>query len=183
MKTINEFEFSIHGPMKCGSYEAEKRIYKLLIGKSGKRWLVSVQTNEADNIYVEGNKNSDGFGGRTLNFELENGEKLDLKGPWHSNSTALFEDTGYDIRNKHLTFGVIALDRKYISYNKPDIYIDVLYKDEDFVVGEFERIEKMAQEFSNKLNKKVAYGVKSWGGGSSGWKQPIALENDSVAVE
>ena len=58
-----EVRFNIHQGMTCGSEEAEKRCYKLLRGTSGRRWLVALQPNEADNVYVEGEVGSDGFGG------------------------------------------------------------------------------------------------------------------------
>jgi len=107
--------------MQSGRYEAEIRKYKKLIGKSGRIWLVAIQDNPADNIYVSaasaenqpGYKGFRGFAGRTLTFELEDGDILELQGPWATNSDALFKDTGYDIRDKYLTFGVIGLSRKY----------------------------------------------------------------------
>jgi len=164
-------EFSIYGPMICGSEEAENRIYKVLLGKSGKRWFVANQLNPADNVYVEGGRNSDGFGGRTLNFRTESGEIIALKGPWHSNSKGLYDDTGYDIRAKSLTQGICALDRKR-GYPEPELYIGVLYFDECPVLGEYERIEKLAQTLADEHGKKICYAMKSMGGGVSSWTNP-----------
>ena len=70
-------DYIIEGqPMSCSSYEAEKRRYKKVIGKSGRVWLYAIQDNPADNIYVSGGENSDGFGGRTLSFTLEDGTNV-----------------------------------------------------------------------------------------------------------
>lgn len=157
--------------MVCGRSEAEQRKYNLRIGKSGKRWLIADQINEADNIYVEGNKNSDGFGGRTLDFTLVSGEIISLKGPWHSNSDSLYLDTEYDCRDKHYTCGVVALNRES-DWRKGDKYIDILYKDEGYTLGEFNRIKKIAQKIANKINKGVYYYSQSMGGSISSFIEP-----------
>ena len=94
-------------PMICGSAVAEQNVYWLHVGKNGHRWLVADRPDCGSYVYVEGGPDSDGFGGRTLRFELVTGEVLELKGPWHSNSEALFAATGVDVRDKHLTFGVV----------------------------------------------------------------------------
>jgi hypothetical protein len=73
------------------------RKYKMLTGKSGKRWFIAIQPNEGDNVYCEGGPGSDGFGGREIAFTLDSGEVVKVIGPWHSNSGALLADTGYDL--------------------------------------------------------------------------------------
>jgi len=106
-------DYIIEGqPMRCSSYEAEQRRYKKIIGKDGHIYLYAIQDNPADNIYVSGGKNSDGFGGRTLSFTLEDGTVEELRGPWHTNSDDLFVHTGIDLRAKYLTFVVIGKGRK-----------------------------------------------------------------------
>ncbi|MCK9273424.1 hypothetical protein M0P65_07855 [Candidatus Gracilibacteria bacterium] len=162
--------FSIHQPMKSGFAEVETKTYKMLIGKSGKRWLISTNHNSADNIYVEGGPNSDGFGGATLHFTLESGEVISLKGPWHSNSDSLLDDTGYDATDQHLTQGIISLNTKHNyenDWNKV-LYIDVLHYDEQPVIGRFSRIKEMANEFAKKFKSNIYYAEISNGGGSSG---------------
>ncbi len=161
--------------MTCGSAEAEARKYKKIIGKLGKTWLVALQDNPADNVYVSGGPNSDGFAGRTLSFELDDGETVQLKGPWHSNSIALFEDAGYDVRNMHLTFGVIGLGREYKKERGccgPVTITGVMYKDKNWTLGAFDRITKMAQVIANELNLTVMCFQKSKGGSSCGLVRP-----------
>lgn len=165
--------------MICGSADAEKRVYKKLIGKSGRIWLIAVQDNPADNIYVSANSAENkpgyrgfrGFAGRTLTFELEDGTTLDLQGPWATNSDALFNDTNYDVRDKYLTFGVIGLGRKY-EHGMGVTITDVLYRDKDWVIGEFNRVEKIAQKIANELGKTVMKFSKSRGGSSCGQVSP-----------
>lgn len=146
--------------MKCASAEAENRKYKMIIGKSNLKWLVAIQENEADNIYVEGEPNCYGFGGRDLTFELEDSSEITLRGPWHSNADSLYSDTGYDIRDKYLTQGICSLDIDYST----ELYKDVLHYDKNPVVGEYNRVNKIAQEFANKLNKTVYYCMRTSGG-------------------
>ena len=173
--------------MICGSADAEKRVYKKLIGKSGRIWLVAIQDNPADNIYVSadpvenkpGYKGFRGFAGRILEFTLEDGDVEKLAGPWATNSSALFKDTGYDIRDKYLTFGVIGLGREYKNGCSGGVTItDVLYQDEDWVIGEFNRVEKIAQKLANKLGKTVMKFSKSQGGSSCGQVKPEEKENE-----
>jgi hypothetical protein len=160
--------------MICGSAEAESRAYKKITTKKGRIWLVAVQPNEADNIYVEahasengpGYKGSRGFGGRTLSFKLDTGETIELKGPWHSNAKALYEATGYDIRDKHRTFGVVAM-----RYESPYLR-DVVYKDDGPTIGTYSRVDDIAQEIANHYKRRVYVYVRSEGGSHRGPVDP-----------
>jgi len=163
--------FSTHGPMTCGQSEAQERTYKLITGKTGRRWLVAIQPNEADNVYCEGGPNSDGFGGATLTFKLDDGTTIALAGPWHSNADSLFDDTGYDCRDKYTSLGIIGLGRES-DWNKGDLYKEVLHYDKKPVIGNFDRIEKLAQEKANELGKEIFYSVRTSGGGCSWCCQP-----------
>lgn len=165
--------FNIHGPIVSAQADAQQRQYRLLTGKSGKRWLVAIQPNEADNIYVEGDKGSDGFGGATLRFLLEDGTELALKGPWKVAPSYLLEDTGYDATQKCRTIGIIATERESSKqWYGPDLYRGVLYKDAEPVVGDFDRIPKLAQQFADELGRRVYFGKRSEGGGHGGCKEP-----------
>ena len=160
-------KFSIHQGMISGQYEQSIRKYKRLTGKKG-IWYVAIQDNPADNIYFCNKRSgySKGFGGATLHFELEDGTKEKVQGPWHSNSDALYGDTGYDIRDKCLTQGIIAKIRKP-GENYENIYEDVLHYDEEPVLGTFSRIRDLATELVKEHKCKLYYAVVSKGGGSS----------------
>ncbi|MFW9874523.1 MAG: hypothetical protein ACFFG0_15560 [Candidatus Thorarchaeota archaeon] len=166
-----DFEIK-HRLMTCGSDEAESRKYFRLLGKDGKLWLVANQPNAADNIYVEGSKSDkntgfEGFGGRTLTFTLVHGQEIKLKGPWHSNANSLLYATGVDIRDKHLTWGCIGKSWK----SGPDwqgTILDVIHMDKEPVIGEFNRIEKLANEVAKELGMELYYYKQSQGGSTSG---------------
>jgi len=77
--------------------------FKKYIGKSGRTWLVGISNDELhveilNKIYVSAHKgDAGGFDGSTLQFQLEDGSIISLKGPWHSNPTAFTEDTGIEL--------------------------------------------------------------------------------------
>ena len=171
---MTDYHYDARNEMLYGSAEAEKHTYKKLVDKRGQTWLVAVQPNEGDNIYVSagtaenrpGYRGFRGFGGQTLTFELESGEKIELQGPWHSNSTALYTATGYDVRDKHKTFGVVA--RKC-----EDGWLrDVIYQDGNWEIGVFNRVEMIAQQLANDCGHTLQVYSESQGGSSRGPVEP-----------
>lgn len=79
-------------------------------------WLVAANVlAPADHIYVGYREytGSRGFGGRMMVFNLaDQGRAVTLQGPWHSNSDALYEHTGVDIRHLHYVQLVVGLSRE-----------------------------------------------------------------------
>ncbi len=170
-------------PMKSASHEAEKRQYHKHVGKSGETWLVADQQDCGSNIYVSDpnppqNSSWAGFGGRTLHFDLVGGDTIDLTAPWSSNSEALFHDTGVDVRDRHMTYGAIGLKRSYGpgSYGSTTIE-DVIYADEEPMIGTFDRIGDMAQVLANERQVTLYYYKQSFGGSTSSQVKP-ELQND-----
>lgn len=155
--------------MVSASGEASKYKYRLYHSGSGKQWLVADIPNAGDEVYMEGGPNSQGFGGATLAFELLGGGEIKLKGPWHSSSHALWEAIGIDVRDKHLTFVVISRGRRY--ENGQAILTDVIYKDEEPVIGSFDRGKELARRLGHYIRRNLYLYSKSSGGSSCG---PIA---------
>ena len=160
----------------------DKPIYKQYRGKSGKTWLVRVCDNPADYIFVEADKGENdpsyrgfrGYGGSTLKFNIEDGVILELRGPWHSNSNAFFGDTGVDIRDKHLTYYIIAKSRDHENFIT--VLVDVIEKDEKPVVGLFYRGTLQAMEIAKKLNRPVMLYCETNGGSSCGYVYPDQID-------
>ena len=162
--------------MLCGSYEAEKRKYYLQITEEGNVWLIADQPNMADNVYFcSFDPKSQGFAGRTLHFELVDGDSIDLPAPWHGNPDALFSDTDIDIRDTHLTYVVIAKDRTQ-DKNYNTVYKDVIYEDKEPILGQFNRGEVMAKSIANKLGVTVYCYRQSCGGSSDGSVRPDEIK-------
>jgi hypothetical protein len=158
--------------------EKDELLYTLIVGKSGRGWLYPVNSSHpADNIYctnsADWKKCGEGFGGSTIKLPLvdepDNALFL-LKGGWHSNSVSLLYDTGVDITDKNLTRCVISLKQEggFGEY----VLDDILVEENVWVVSEFDRPNKLAKEYANKLGKKVFLYFQSLGGGSFGWVQP-----------
>lgn len=156
-------------PMVSGFSVATSNKYTFAVGRSGRTWLIADTPNPADHIYVS-DPRSQGFGGATLTFELINGERISLKGPWHSNSESLYSDTGIDVREQHLTFVVVSKRRVY--HNGITTMCDVLYQDERPTVGAFKRGESIARAFADELGVPVICYSQSDGGSSIGPVSP-----------
>jgi len=116
---------------------------------------------------------SDGFGGATLTFPLVGGGEYVAKGPWHGNSDSLFRDTGVDVRDKCLTFVVLAKGCDW-TYGRT-IMRDVVYRDPDWTLGTFYRYRDLIRAHPEATH----YYSGSQGGSSCG---PIDAE-DRVAAE
>lgn len=173
-------------PMRSGQGEAQSRKYRKYIGKSGRTWLVADQENAGANVYVSadpqelkpGYRGFQGFGGSALTFPLVDGGEIQLKEPWHSNTTALWKDTGIDVRDKHYTFVVVSRERKSGEHYEM-IMADVLYKDDAPQLGTFDRGKDIARELLTTLSlDSVALYSESEGGSSCGFeyaegKQPV----------
>jgi hypothetical protein len=74
--------------------------HRKIEGRSGEDWYVDVdELNAASHLHQTDKKPKGpgsfrGYGGSTLKFEMEDGTVKEVVGPWHSNSTAFFKDTG-----------------------------------------------------------------------------------------
>lgn len=148
--------------------------YHMVVGKSGDIWLYPDNDHPADEIHVS-TKHHDGYCGRELHYHLVDGTAIMLHGPWHSNSDALYDDTGVDLRSKHITYVVIAKDRDYTKKYET-IMKDVLYQDEKPMVGAFERGTRMAMEMAQKMGIVLMLYKESWGGSSCGPIYPDQID-------
>lgn len=146
-----------------GQEEAQSNTYKIALGKTGKIWLYST----GDNIYAQGGPKSDGFGGATLEFKLANGcDSIKLKGPWHTNSESFYRDTGIDIRDQHLTIGVIGRGRSH--NNGRSVIDDIIWFDPEPIYGLYNRVQDLATKLSDERGECLYYHMQSKGGGSCG---------------
>jgi len=158
-------------------------LYKKATGKSGRTWVYPLIANAGDDIHVSADPVENkpgyigfrGYGGSTLKFNIDDGSVLELKGPWHSNADALYDDTGVDLRDAHLTFVVIAKDRKW-NENSMCVFLDVLYKDDVPQIGSFDRGTLLAMKMSKELGIPLALFTESTGGSSNGFVYPDQID-------
>ena len=167
----------------CGMIKNKSRpiTFERYIGKSRRIWMVGNCDSPSSEIYaqadprenIKGYRGFRGYGGSTLVFRTSDNAAVQLQGPWHSNSNALYADTGIDVRDKCITFVVISELIEYIEERTNDIVMrNVLYKDEDPAIGPFDRGRLLAKEIATKLNKQVILYSESYGGSSCGPVKP-----------
>ncbi len=169
-------------PMLSASGEAAKFKYFRHDDSKGNVWLVADHEDAADNIYVElasTRGSSNGFAGRTLDFEMVYGSTLSLQGPWRTSAEALLAATGVDLTSTYRTFCVIAKSRSYPAEHRGRaLFSDVLYIDEAPVRGPFDRPEilEKAEKFADELGHSVYFYKESKGGSSSRTVDPLCSE-------
>lgn len=164
--------FGVHQGIISAQGDAAERKYRLLTGKSGKRWVVAEQDNAADNVYVDGGIGSKGFGGATLHFELVDGSIVSFIGPWKTTSDNLFSDTGHDVRATCRVQGIISLEMEYGKWPGPNEYREVLHFDETPQLREYGWLGQLAQSLADEIGRVVFYAQRSHGGGISGSCKP-----------
>tara|TARA_R110000782_G_scaffold270483_1_gene371773 strand:- start:5766 stop:6302 length:537 start_codon:yes stop_codon:yes gene_type:complete len=104
--------FGIYKPQQCAETEQQKSIYRKVIGKAATWYYAINKENSADFIYAS-TRNKEGFGGRELQFELEDGTVDIVIGPWQGAASSMKQETGVDITNKHLMSFVVCEKYKY----------------------------------------------------------------------
>jgi len=157
--------------MICASSEAVMCEYNMHKDANGRIWMIPTQKAAGDNIYCgyDYDTKSEGFGGQWLTFKVTGEDQtIRLQGPWHSNSNALFQATGINVRNQHLT--QVTISRGKINNVMKDVIVDFL--DDEPKLGLFDRGTKLAQEFVNFVEYPVCCYIKSSGGSSTCWIYP-----------
>lgn len=164
-----ELSFSAHDRVEFPREDYEEKRWKRVVGKRT-TWYIPLNDYPAEEIHCAGGPDSQGYGGSTISFTLENGEVVKEKGPWHSNSESLFHDTSIDIRNTHRTYGIIAVDNNWANGHWS--YKDIIYKDSGPTPGHFNRIERLAQDIANLLDSPLYFYSCSPGGSYSAGVRP-----------
>lgn len=146
--------------------EAASHKYYMYKDKSNRIWLVGDEPNAAEHIYVDGGKGSNGFGGRTMTFELVDGSTVNLIGPWHTNSSALLQAVGIDLRDKYFTWGCIGTDRYFNNGNSG--ISNLIYIDKEPILGKYDRIDNLAKQLSEERQECLFYYRQTLGGSTLG---------------
>jgi hypothetical protein len=164
--------------MTSGQGSAVGVTCRMIVGESGRAWLIPDPEvpDMAGRIHVTDSKNwekrGDGFSGATLEIPLKDGGTFALRGGWHTNAGALFEDTGVDLRDSHATFVVLSrgveynqtIKDEYGEYNG-NVMKDVVYRDpEDGLEGRYHRGYHIAVALAQKTGEKFFLYSESGGG-------------------
>lgn len=142
-------------------------------GRKNGVWLVPTNhPSPGDEVYYDPQTGtSEGFGGSTLSFPLEDGSAHRAQGPWHGNSDDLYRDTGLDLREQHSLRCVIGLAWDHKA--QPWTIQDVIHQDSDWMVGNFDRHIQLAKELALP-DGRYAYFKQSLSGAQSGY---MTVEN------
>lgn len=142
--------------MTCGSAIAESHKLKQIKGRTRWWFYDPNASSPASSIYcsnsLDPSVGGEGFGGRTLTLQIDDGSTFLLRGGWHANPDSMFADTGVDIRNQSRTFVVIAKGYRHDPNARNafrGVYTGVLYKDPtpDGLLGYFDRYKELLELF------------------------------------
>jgi hypothetical protein len=151
---------------------AQAVVYWKVTGKSGNTWYIPKTSTPATSLHVDThNPHSEGYAGSFLSFEMEDGTVDKVKGPWHSNSDALYDDTGVDVRNTYPTRVILARNRVFGDGGLRATFQDVFYLEETPILGRYNRYLSVIDRFfqgNPEWNGMVFYYMDSNGGSSSG---------------
>lgn len=139
--------------------------WELVIGKSGTYWLYDP---EGSDCYCSSAPGYRGFGGSPVTFPRKEGLSTILLGPWHSNTHALFADTGIDRRDQHLTWGCVGTGRDFDGNLGRDRLTGIVWFDPEPTRGEFERVWRHAVELEREIGVPLFYMRVSAGGSECG---------------
>lgn len=174
-------------------FRDKAQVYRLVpAGKDN--WLVPVDIlNVADSLHVHRTderstqRSMQGYGGSTLEFQLEDGSIYMAKGPWHSSARGLLKDTGIDVTDLHATMvtlwavedrpvtfkkhvpasdGSGRLEYKEVTEPRPCKIDPPIYEEKVPALGMFMRGERIAHAYANATGNRVYVRSESYGGGS-----------------
>lgn len=169
------------GGMISAQGEAQDRKYARYLGKSGRMWFV--YDNNPSHVlvtaYSDYDRAGEGFGGRTLHVQLEEGYEYEgestflLRGGWHANSEAMFEDTGVDIRDRYMTTVNVSLDTGSSGPPYYDRWMErFVHREDDPVMGSYDRDKEIGQTMADRYGVPVFVSKQSHGGGVDYWAYP-----------
>jgi len=145
-----------------GQGEAAKQLVSVAIDKIDPKliWLYS----DAAHIYngFPFPNDSRGMAGAIIPFTTIDGKIILLFGPWHSNTDTLYARTGVDLRDQHITRGLVALKRDWTQNDFE--YSGILYLDKEGTAGKYHRILEIGKRFAQELSETVFVFTQTNGG-------------------
>jgi len=140
--------------------------WELAVGKWGRVWLYDP---EGADCYVSSEPGNRGFGGSAITFPLkQGGGTITLPGPWHSNTHALFTDTGVDRRDQHMTWGCIGTGLEYDGNLGRERLTGIVWFDAEPTRGTFDRVYLLAAKMQAERGVPLFYMRVSAGGTEQG---------------
>lgn len=121
--------------------EIQNKLYRSIVGKNGKTYFYN---GNPTSVWVDGD--GEGSGGRTFSYEMIDGDMINLKGPWNTNTKDLLEQTGIDLTKTHYSFGLIFRNRQEALDFEAGKNVEPMMSDLQWTIGEFDGGERRMKE-------------------------------------
>jgi len=121
--------------------EIQNKLFNSVVGKNGKTYFYN---GNPTSVWVDGDH--EGSGGRTISYEMMDGDTVDLKGPWNTNAKDLLEQTGIDLTKMSYSFGLVFSTRQEALDFQEGQHIMPLWSDESWTLGNFDGGEKRMKD-------------------------------------
>jgi hypothetical protein len=147
------------GPSMRSAFPVSETIFR----RVGKFVYAINVCNPAEHVYsVSDEYDPRGFGGSPVTFKMEDGSEYISRGTWYCAASYLPKEIYEEIKATYLTRCVIS--HKPIvtkSFGSQVLMIeddsDIIFMDDEWVLGEFDRGVQVAVEYAHKLSKDVYY--------------------------
>lgn len=126
--------------------------------------------NPADWVYSVSDVriSKSGFGGRVIDFNMEDGSVYTSQSTWNCAASYLPESEYNKIKETHSMYCIISHVPIKCDYYGALVTIeqesDIIFMDEEWVLGESDRGDKLAEYYAHKLGKDVYYRFTTVGG-------------------
>lgn len=117
--------------------EIQNKLFRSVIGKNGATYFYN---GNPTSVWVDGDQ--EGSGGRTISYEMMDGDTVSLKGPWNSNPKDLLEQTGIDLTKMSYSFGLVFKTRQDALDFQNGKDVEPVLSDKEWTLGEFDGGEK-----------------------------------------
>jgi len=121
--------------------EIQNKLFRSVVGKNGRTYFYN---GNPTSVWMDGDQ--EGSGGRTISYEMMDGDTVSLKGPWNSNAKDLLEQTGIDLTKMSYSFGLVFRNRREALDFEAGKDVNPMMSDLQWTVGEFDGGEKRMME-------------------------------------
>jgi hypothetical protein len=133
--------------------EYQKSLFVKVVGKNGLNYYYNANPMS---VWVDGD--GQGMSGRTVTYEMLEGDTEVVKCPWNTNTDELLKQTGVDLTGNFYSYGVV-LERKDVDGFMDGVDVEALFADEDWTKGPYdgavgrmrEKVLDMGLEHNNNL--------------------------------
>jgi len=113
--------------------EYQKTLFNKVVGKSGKTFYYN---GNPMSVWVDGD--GEGMGGRTVTYEMLNGDEEEVKGPWNANADLLLKETGVDLTENFFSVGFAFLTKQDALDFEKGLDVEPMIAEKDWTKGKYD---------------------------------------------